>query len=267
MAPVTLMVSLLADLESGMLQAYSIAFAVGSLIGLLYLGWEIPSASSAGRRIPPPMRMGAAIIALGTGVIAARLGFVLPHGEYYANHPEQILMFWEGGLSWVGGAIGALLALMIVAAIEKNSFWSLMDAMAIPAVILAFACWFGCLLEGCSYGKAADFGLFTPLSADIFGTVAKRWPVQGSGSLLCVAAFLLLRALDHRKLAAGALGCLSLAMISAISLLLAFGRGDPVPAYLGVRLDALASGGLLALSILMLTLRAGLAEKGRRLND
>jgi prolipoprotein diacylglyceryltransferase len=248
-------------LESGMLQAYPIAFASGSLIGLLWLGWDNSTTKPLSRGLPPAVRIRAGFAALASGLLGARLAFVLSHGEYYANQPGQILMLWEGGLGWAGGAIGALLALALMAAIIHRSFWLLIDAMAIPAAILAFACWFGCLLDGCGYGKAADFGLITPPAADIFGTVAKRWPVQGSAALLCVGIFLLLRALDHRKLAQGALGTLGLAMISGTSLLMAFLRGDPVPVCHEVRLDALSSGVILVLSMLIFALRVRLDAK------
>lgn len=239
-----------------MLSAYTIIFTLGSLLSLLWLGWDSPASRSPAGKPPALTRIDAGLAALALGIIGARLGFVLAHREYYGSHPEQIPMMWEGGLSWAAGGIAALAALAAFSAITHTSFLALIDAMAIPSSILAFACWFGCLLEGCGYGRAADFGMLTPAMPDIFGGMANRWPVQGLGALLFIFVFLALSALHRRPWAQGALGSLGLIMIASVNLLLSFLRGDPVPSCYEIRLDALASAGLLALALIGLTLLA-----------
>ena len=238
-----------------MSRSYSLMLAIGILAGFLWLGWASSTSKSSTRQRQAVTGIDAGLVSALFGLLAARLGFVFSHWEYYSSHPEQILMFWEGGLSWIGAGIGVVIGLGIFAAIKHQSFWALLDCMAVPAAIIAFASWFGCLLEGCAYGKRADLGILTPPSSDIFGTIAHRWPVQGTGSLLCLGLFLLLRHAQRRSMPMGASGCISLASLSAIHLLLAFFRGDMVPTCCQLRLDALASGILFVLSCLFLVIR------------
>ena len=194
-------------------------------------------------------RIDRGLIALVFAVIGARLGYVIPNLAYFQNNPFQILWMWDGGLSWIGGMVGAILSMLVLAYYKKQPFWYLLDSIAIPAVILGFASWFGCLLDGCGYGKIADFGILTPLSPDVFGVEAKRFPVQGAGAIFHLLLLPYLGLLRRRKIREGVLAGVSLLLISLGNFILVFFRGDSVRLVSGIRLDAIATIPLLVLSL------------------
>jgi phosphatidylglycerol:prolipoprotein diacylglycerol transferase len=231
---------------------YPWLISMGAIAVVLWLGLVEPKPE-----LPksPFLHTDAGIFSLVVGFIGARLGFVLSHLHYFSLHTQEILMYWNGGLSWVGGAIGALLGLGLFAAIKKQSFWLILDSMAIPATILSFCAWFGCLMDGCAYGEQANFGYLTPLSPDNLGIQLHRWPVQGSGAILALGFLLLLNRIRPTNLPPGVLGTLSLLMISGSNLLLAFFRGDQVPILNGFRSDGVTSAILVILSLVTLALR------------
>lgn len=72
-------------------------------------------------------------------VLGGRLGYVLFYkpGEYLA-HPTEILRVWEGGMSFHGGFLGVLLAMIVFARRHGRSFWDIADFVA-PLVPLGLA--------------------------------------------------------------------------------------------------------------------------------
>ena len=47
-------------------------------------------------------------------VFGGRFGYILFYNfSYYLAHPTKILAFWEGGMSFHGGVIGVILALIV----------------------------------------------------------------------------------------------------------------------------------------------------------
>jgi phosphatidylglycerol:prolipoprotein diacylglycerol transferase len=209
-----------------MTDSYPWIMTLGAITSLFWLGL-VESPSKQSKQLSSPIsRIDSGLVALVLGLIGARLIFVLMYWHYFTFHVDEILQFWNGGLSWVGGAIGALIALGIFAAIKGQSFWELIDILALPATIIGFCAWFGCLMDACSYGKEATLGLITPLAPDNLGEKLNRWPVQGSGAILTLGILLLISRMRASKLPSGLLGCLSLALISATNFLLSFFRGD-----------------------------------------
>jgi phosphatidylglycerol:prolipoprotein diacylglycerol transferase len=72
---------------------------------------------------------------LGT-VLGGRLGYVLFYGDgYYFAHPEEILAFSQGGMSFHGGLIGFALGLIIAARIIRIPILTMGDIAAICAPI------------------------------------------------------------------------------------------------------------------------------------
>ena len=92
------------------------------------------------------------------GVIAGgRLGYVLFYdlASYIAN-PALVLRIWEGGMSFHGGFIGVLLAVLWFARKQKKPFWALMDFIAPLVPIGLGAGRIGNFINAELWGKASD---------------------------------------------------------------------------------------------------------------
>lgn len=223
-----------------MSNVYPLALAAGTLASFLWISLTTPPSRSTttdyNRR-----GLDAALWAVLLGLAGARTGYVLLHWNYFKINPQEVSWFWDGGLSWIGGMLGALAGIAIFAAANKLRFWPLVDQISIATPILGFACWFGCLFDSCAYGKSASYGFLTPQSKDIFGFEANRWPVQGTGAILNLLIFLLLINLRHRDQPEGVMFATSLSLVSASNFFLYFFRGDSIRLINGLRLDALAT--------------------------
>ncbi len=90
------------------------------------------------------------------GIIGARIGSVLLNWSDYAQRPAEALNIWAGGMSWHGGVIGGVLAVVVVAALMRVSSGRMFD-LAAPGMVVAYAiARVGCFLNGCCYGHPTD---------------------------------------------------------------------------------------------------------------
>ena len=72
-------------------------------------------------------------------IVGGRCGYMLLYNTHETLlHPLNILKIWEGGMSFHGGLLGVMLALLILAKHLKKSFWEVTDFM-IPLVPLGLA--------------------------------------------------------------------------------------------------------------------------------
>ncbi len=72
-------------------------------------------------------------------IVGGRLGYVFFYGrDFFWHHPWKILELWHGGMSFHGGAVGAILGLLYAAWSRKASFWLLTDLAALFAPIGIF---------------------------------------------------------------------------------------------------------------------------------
>lgn len=112
---------------------YGLLIASAVLIGLSL------SQFLAKRRHVDPNLLGDLAIWLVIGAIpAARLYYVLFEWKQYAQHPDQIIAIWNGGIAIHGAILGGTLAAIIFARIQKVSVWQLADLVA-PSLILGQA--------------------------------------------------------------------------------------------------------------------------------
>lgn len=65
----------------------------------------------------------------------ARIYYVLFEWQNYAQHPQDIIAIWQGGIAIHGAIIGGVIAGLIFAKIHGKSFWDLADIIA-PSLIL-----------------------------------------------------------------------------------------------------------------------------------
>jgi phosphatidylglycerol---prolipoprotein diacylglyceryl transferase len=232
-----------------MSNTYPAIFILGTLASFLWLGFinpaPRPKSNHNQRTFSRTEYIDAALIALFLGLCGARMGFVYLHWEYYASHVIEIIWLWQGGLTWVGGAFGAILGVGFYSFRSEHSFWSLFDALAIPAGIIALSAWSGCYLDGCAYGTPMPESHWTPVVEDMFGGITSRWPTQMVGIISSLAILISLYVLSTLQLKRGVLGCLGLAAIAAVALALSFTRSDPALLIRDYRVDTIGSAAVL----------------------
>jgi phosphatidylglycerol:prolipoprotein diacylglycerol transferase len=86
------------------------------------------------------------------GLLSARAVHILDNLNYYISYPGKIIAFWDGGLSWYGGLIGGVLAVVVCARVKRFSLWRFTDAAA-PALFIGLAIGrIGCTINGDACG-------------------------------------------------------------------------------------------------------------------
>ncbi|MFQ9741010.1 MAG: prolipoprotein diacylglyceryl transferase [Slackia sp.] len=122
---------------------YGLAYVAGFICAFLILGnlskrWRVRVNEDAFFVIVFSVILGV--------IIGGRAGYVLFYGDgYYLQHPEKILAFNEGGMSFHGGLIGVLVGGYIASRITHIPFLTLADMGAVGAAI------------GLFFGRCANF--------------------------------------------------------------------------------------------------------------
>lgn len=94
-----------------------------------------------------------------TGIIGARVTFMIQEWDSYQQPLRQFFAIWDGGLvfygSFFGGIVGFFLAYFLFLRKAGISPWKMMDVIA-PCLALGLCLGrLGCLLNGCCYGNVA----------------------------------------------------------------------------------------------------------------
>ncbi len=169
-----------------------------------------------------------------SGLIGARLFFIILNLDYYRQNPAEIPMLWKGGLVWYGGLIAAIAAGIIYLKIKKMPLLKTGDLM-MPYVALGQAIGrIGCFLNGCCYGKAAPPGFGVTFDA-AQGSV---YPTQLYESAAMFIVFLILR---RRTPKDGGTLFLYLMFYSALRFCIEYIRGDNPFILMGLTVSQLIS--------------------------
>jgi len=109
------------------------------------------------RGIVAPVVSDAAIWVGAAALVGGRVLYVIQNElGSLAEHPTHILMIWMGGLSFYGGLIGGLLALVVFARRRGLPILAMFDVAAPAAAIGQAIGHLGCLVGGDSYGIPTD---------------------------------------------------------------------------------------------------------------
>ena len=197
----------------------------------------------------------AGLLVIACAMVGARAVFVGSHWTYYSQNITESLWFWQGGLSWFGGAIGMFVGMLIFAGIKRKSLGELADVFAVPLAIVATASWLGCLLEGCAYGREISTNLTVLNAPDLFGQIAPRWPTQLIGVLYGSFVILILLYSVNRLPRLGSSFLFSALLISGGLFGLSLTRGDPTLYYGDLRMDTVAAGMIFTGTLLVMIWR------------
>ncbi|MFM9864778.1 MAG: prolipoprotein diacylglyceryl transferase [Micropepsaceae bacterium] len=105
-------------------------------------------------------------------ILGGRLGYILFYGliyewEKFSAEPWKIFYTWEGGMSFHGGAIGVVVAIILFARRNKLDMVALGDLVAIAAPIGFFTGRIANFVNGELWGKVTDvsWGMVFPAAA------------------------------------------------------------------------------------------------------
>ena len=146
---------------------YALAFIVGLLAGWWYIGRLLHQPPHIMTRAQLSDFFSWAIV----GVIAGgRLGYVsFYQAPYYFENPIEIFFVWQGGMSFHGGLLGVVVAIILFARRRNIPIFALADLVACAAPI------------GLLFGRAANF-----INGELYGRVVDvPWAVvfPGGGEL------------------------------------------------------------------------------------
>ncbi len=148
------------------------------------------------RDIDPDKVIDLALYLCISGIIGARLLFVLLDIPTYFRDPIQIINLRDGGLTYHGGFFAALLVGIVFCRRSKISGWVMADIIA-PLVAFGYAIVrIGCFLNGCCFGLPTGVPWALACRA---GDPTLRHPAQLYASLASLVIFIVLYAVKDRK--------------------------------------------------------------------
>jgi len=153
------------------LRWYAMAYVVGILIGwrILVAALRRPALWKGGTPALSETQLEALLTWIILGIIGGgRLGYVLFYQPaYFLANPAEVLAIWQGGMSFHGGFLGVVLAILVFSRREGIALGSLADSIALaspPALLLGRIANF---INGELWGRRTDlpWGVIFPGTA------------------------------------------------------------------------------------------------------
>jgi phosphatidylglycerol:prolipoprotein diacylglycerol transferase len=185
------------DLGPVSIHLYGVMLAVA-----FWLGIELSSRMARKRSMDSTVIIDLGIVVLISSVVGSRALYVLTHLSEYRNDWLGVIRVWEGGLSFYGGLLAAVV--LGIAFLKRKGLpvLGVTDIVA-PQIALGIAiARIGCFLNGCCFGKASDLPWACRFPADsqagwVMGGVAIH-PTQLYSSIANLLIFLLLLRVSRR---------------------------------------------------------------------
>lgn len=209
---------------------YGVLVAGGLLVGL----WTASRRALRDNVAPEKIVDLGLWLILGT-MVGARLLYVVSYWrENFAGRPLwEIFNLRGGGLVYYGGFVGACLSCIFYARAKKLPLWKIADILA-PSIALGYAIGrFGCLMNGCCYGRPTSlpWGVRYPSDHPTYGEAVH--PTQIYEALLNLGLYAVLAWLFRRKEFDGQIFAAYLIGYAILRSLVEFFRGDYTSHYLG----------------------------------
>ena len=167
----------------------------GAMVALAFLAsLHAARVAAHARRIGEAFLLDLVAILIMSGLLGARILYVLLNLGYFRQHPWESMKVWEGGLVFYGGFLLAAVVGMIFTRYRGYPLDDVADCLA-PGLALGqgIGRW-GCFFAGCCYGKPTSlpWGVTFKDPASLAPLGVKLHPVQIYESIgtLTIAAWL-----------------------------------------------------------------------------
>jgi phosphatidylglycerol:prolipoprotein diacylglycerol transferase len=178
---------------------YALAYIFGILLGWLYARAIIRSPRLWGGQAPLTVaQFDDFVLWVTLGIIlGGRLGYVLFYSPgYFVTHPLEILQLWKGGMSFHGGFLGCVLAVVLFARRRGLSILSLGDITCAAGTIGIFLGRIANFINGELWGRPADvpWAMVFPTGGPQPRHPSQLYEAALEGLVLFVALAILVRA-------------------------------------------------------------------------
>jgi len=177
-----------------------------------------------------------------TGIIGARIFYVLININYFVKNPVEIIQVYKGGLVYYGGFLSAVIFGIFYLYKKNINIKKMLDLFS-PALALGHIFGrIGCFFSGCCYGKETDF----------FLAINNRYPTQLFEAFGNLIIFIVLNNFYRKKNTDGAVFILYLFLYSLLRFFIEFLRGDDRGAFtVGLSVSQIISIGIFIIAFLI----------------
>ena len=225
----------------------------GAMVALAFLAsLQLARLAAHARRIGEAFLLDLVSLLILSGLLGARILYVLLNWDYFHQHPWESLKVWEGGLVFYGGFLLAALVGALFTRFRGYPLDDVADCLA-PALALGqgIGRW-GCFFAGCCYGKPTSlpWGVIFKDPTSLAPLDVKLHPVQIYESVGDIAiAGLLWFLLMRKKETHGEVFWFYLLLYGALRFVIETLRGDDRGATVG----GLAPSQLIALTAILVS--------------
>lgn len=229
--------------------SYGLMMAVAFLV---CVALAIYRAASIG--IAPHHILDLSLYILISGIVGARLSYVVTNLPYYLAHPVEIFLLQKGGLDFYGGYGLALIVALLVIKRRRLPMGKVADLIILYLPLGHAIARIGCFLNGCCYGKPTEVAWavqFPPysLAARHFGPDHHIHPVQLYSSMVNLGIFIMLGL--QKKRFEGELVFDYMILYGASRFILEFFRADNPVVLWGLNTFQLISLGMVILTLIL----------------
>ena len=230
--------------------SYGFMLAVSFLICVIL---ALRQAANAG--IEPHHILDLSLYIIISGIVGARLLYVVQNWSYYSKHLFEIVLINRGGLSLHGGILLAFLVGCIIVKRRRLPAGKIIDLVMLYLPLGIAIGRIGCFLNGCCYGKPTNYfcGVLFPkysLAYQHFKTYQVLYPVQLYSALANIAIFVILGTIyKYRKRYDGELLFYFMFYYGTARFLIEFLRADNPLVWYGFDLPQLISLGMVIIAV------------------
>jgi phosphatidylglycerol:prolipoprotein diacylglycerol transferase len=178
---------------------YALAYIAG-----LVIGWQVMRRVCAEPpKILSPLKIDDFLLWAALGVIlGGRIGYVMFYKPgFYIEHPLAVLTLWEGGMSFHGGLLGVIAAILAFAIRNKTDPFMLSDLVAIVAPIGLFFGRLANFINGELWGRVTDvqWGMIFPRGGPLPRHPSQLYQAFFEGVLLVLLVAAVWKLTDGRR--------------------------------------------------------------------